>query len=64
VRVFSDGKRLLQRAIDGRWLQANGVVGLWPANTVDDDTIEVYTDETRSEVLLRWRRCACRPSAR
>jgi 5-methyltetrahydrofolate--homocysteine methyltransferase len=55
VRVFSDGKRLLQRAIDGRWLQANGVAGFWPANTVDDDTIAIYTDETRSEVLLHWR---------
>ncbi len=55
VRVFSDGKRLLQRAIDGRWLQANGVVGFWPANTVDEDTIAIYTDETRSQVLLHWR---------
>jgi len=54
TRVFSDGKRLLQRLIEGRWLQAGGVVGLYPANTVDDDTIEVYADETRSEVLLRW----------
>ena len=54
-RVFSDGKRLLQRAIEGRWLQAHGVMGLWPANTVDDDTIAVYTDETRREVLLHWR---------
>ena len=53
-RVFSDGKRLLQRAIEGRWLQAHGVLALLPANTVDDDTIEVYRDETRSEVLLRW----------
>jgi 5-methyltetrahydrofolate--homocysteine methyltransferase len=53
-RVFSDGKRLLQRAIEGRWLQAGGVVALLPANTVDDDTIEVYTDETRTEVALRW----------
>jgi len=55
VRVFSDGKRLLQRAIDGRWLQANGVAGFWPANTVDDDTIAIYTDETRTEVLMQWR---------
>jgi 5-methyltetrahydrofolate--homocysteine methyltransferase len=55
VRVFSDGKRLLQRVIEGRWLQANGVVGFWPANTVDDDTIELYTDETRSQVLMHWR---------
>jgi 5-methyltetrahydrofolate--homocysteine methyltransferase len=53
-RVFSDGKRLLQRLIEGRWLQASGVVCLLPANTVDDDTIEVYTDETRITVALRW----------
>jgi 5-methyltetrahydrofolate--homocysteine methyltransferase len=53
-RVFSDGKRLLQRLIEGRWLQAAGVIGLYPANTVDDDVIEVYADESRSEVLLRW----------
>ena len=53
-RVFSDGKRLLHRLIEGRWLQANGVIALLPANTVDDDTIEVYTDDTRSEVALRW----------
>jgi 5-methyltetrahydrofolate--homocysteine methyltransferase len=53
-RVFSDGKRLLHRLIEGRWLQANGVITLLPANTVDDDTIELYTDETRSEVALRW----------
>ena len=29
-------------------------MGFWPANTVDDDTIEIYTDESRSEVLLKW----------
>ena len=55
VRVFSDGKRLLQRAIEGRWLQASGVVGFWPANTVDDDTIAIYTDESRQQVLMHWR---------
>ena len=53
-RVFSDGRRMLQRLIEGRWLQAAGVVALLPANTVDDDTIEVYTDETRTEIALRW----------
>jgi len=53
-RVFSDGRRLLQRLIEGRWLQASGVVALLPANTVGDDTVEVYTDASRSEVALRW----------
>ncbi|WP_140627159.1 methionine synthase [Methylibium rhizosphaerae] len=53
-RVFSDGKRLLQRLIEGRWVTANGVIGLYPANTVNDDDIEIYTDESRSEVLMTW----------
>jgi 5-methyltetrahydrofolate--homocysteine methyltransferase len=54
TRVFSDGKRLLQRLIEGRWLTANGVISLLPANTVDDDTIEIYADESRERVLMRW----------
>ena len=53
-RVFSDGKRLLQRAIEGRWLRASGVLALLPANTVTDDTIEIYSDDKRSDVALRW----------
>src|SRR5690349_14033852 len=31
-RVFSDGKRMLQRLIEGRWLTASGIVGLYPAD--------------------------------
>ncbi|MEX8517893.1 MAG: methionine synthase [Leptothrix sp. (in: b-proteobacteria)] len=54
TRVHADALQMLQRAIDGRWLQANGVISLLPANTVDDDTIEIYADESRTEVLLRW----------
>jgi 5-methyltetrahydrofolate--homocysteine methyltransferase len=54
-RVLSDGQRLLKRLIQGRWLTANGVIGLFPANTVNDDDIEIYADETRSEVLMTWR---------
>ncbi len=54
TRVYADGKRLLERLVKGRWLQAQGVVGFWPANTVDDDTIEVYADESREQVLMRW----------
>jgi 5-methyltetrahydrofolate--homocysteine methyltransferase len=54
TRVFSDAKRLLQRAIEGRWLQAHGVVGLYPANAVHDDDIALYADESRLEPLLTW----------
>jgi 5-methyltetrahydrofolate--homocysteine methyltransferase len=54
VRVLSDGKRMLKRLIEGRWLQANGVLAFYPANTVNDDDIEIYTDETRTEVAMTW----------
>lgn len=54
-RVFSDGKAMLERVINGRWLQANAVLSFLPANTINDDDIEIYTDDTRTEVALVWR---------
>ncbi|MBX3607193.1 MAG: methionine synthase [Piscinibacter sp.] len=54
-RVLSDGQRMLRRLIEGRWLQASGVFGLYPAHSVNDDDIEIYTDESRTEVLMTWR---------
>ena len=54
-RVLSDGQRMLRRLIEGRWLSANGVIGLYPANTVNDDDIEIYSDESRTKVLMTWR---------
>ena len=54
-RVHSDGQRMLKRLIEGRWLTANGVIGLYPANTVNDDDLEIYTDASRTEVLMTWR---------
>ncbi len=53
TRVFADGQAMLKKIIDGRWLQANGVMALYPANSVGDD-IEFYTDESRTEVLTTW----------
>jgi 5-methyltetrahydrofolate--homocysteine methyltransferase len=54
TKVFAEGQALLKKIIDGRWLTANGVIALLPANTVNDDDIEVYTDETRSEVAFTY----------
>ena len=53
-RVLSDGQRMLGRLIAGRWLTANGVIALYPANTVDEDVIEIYRDASRTEVLMHW----------
>ncbi len=54
-KVLADGQALLQKIIDGRWLTANAVMGLYPANTVNDDDIALYTDESRSQVAMTWR---------
>ena len=54
VRLFDDAKRMLKRLIEGRWLSANGVLGLYPAHAVNDDDIELYADESRDKVVLTW----------
>ncbi|MGN6389802.1 MAG: methionine synthase, partial [Burkholderiaceae bacterium] len=53
-KVFEEGQALLKQVLEGRWLTANGVIALLPANTVNDDDIEIYTDDTRSEVAFTW----------
>ncbi|WP_415842211.1 methionine synthase, partial [Paracidovorax anthurii] len=52
-RVFADGQAMLKRLIEGRWLQASGVMALLPANSVGDD-IAFYTDESRTQVAMTW----------
>jgi 5-methyltetrahydrofolate--homocysteine methyltransferase len=52
-KVYADGLAMLKKIIEGRWLSANAVVGLYPANAVGDD-IQLYTDESRSTVALTW----------
>ncbi len=51
--VFREGQAMLERIVKGRWLTANAVFGIWPANSVGDD-IEIYADESRSRVLMTW----------
>jgi len=53
-KVFSEAQAMLKKIIDGRWLTANGVVALHPANRVHDDDIEIYTDETREQVAFTY----------
>ena len=52
--VFVEGQAMLKRIVEGRWLTANGVIALLPANSVGDD-IELYADESRTSVALTWR---------
>jgi 5-methyltetrahydrofolate--homocysteine methyltransferase len=54
-KLYDDGQAMLDRLIEEKWLRANGVVGLFPANTVNHDDIEVYADESRAEVVTTLR---------
>jgi 5-methyltetrahydrofolate--homocysteine methyltransferase len=54
TKVFAEAQTMLKKIIDGRWLSASGVIALMPANTVHDDDIEIYTDESRQEVAFTW----------
>jgi len=54
TKVYEEGRAMLQKIVEGRWLTANGVIALLPANTVNDDDIEIYTDDTREEVAFTW----------
>ncbi|WP_109510986.1 methionine synthase [Mycolicibacter kumamotonensis] len=49
-KLYDDAQQMLDRAIAEKWLTANAVIGFFPANAVGDD-VEVYTDESRTEVL-------------
>ncbi|MCL4815102.1 MAG: methionine synthase [Flavobacteriales bacterium] len=50
-KLFNDAQKMLQKIISENWLTANAVVGIFPANTVNDDDIEIYTNENRNETL-------------
>ena len=51
--LFSDAQEMLERIISEKWLTANGVIGLWPANADGDDII-VYKDENRDKEAARF----------
>ncbi|MGB0567698.1 MAG: methionine synthase [Alteromonas macleodii] len=47
--LFNDANAMLDKVIEENSLQAKGVIGLFPANRVNDD-VEIYTDESRNQV--------------
>jgi 5-methyltetrahydrofolate--homocysteine methyltransferase len=54
-KVLADGQAMLQKIIEGRWITANAVLGLYPANSVNDDDIALYTNASRQQVAMTWR---------
>ncbi|BEI39992.1 methionine synthase [Polynucleobacter sp. HIN8] len=52
-RVYQDAQAMLEKLIKGQWLQADAIIGLFPANS-DGDDILLYADEERSQPFLVW----------
>ncbi|RNI31531.1 methionine synthase [Rufibacter latericius] len=55
TKLYADAQALLKRIVDEKLLTANGVAGLFPANSIGDDDVEIYTDEARTEILTHFR---------
>ena len=51
-KLYEDAQHMLDSIIAGKWLTARAVIGLFPANTVGEDDIGLYTDETRHGELM------------
>ena len=49
-KIFDDANKLLDGIVNNKLLTANGIIGLFPANAIEDD-IEIYTDESRKGIL-------------
>jgi 5-methyltetrahydrofolate--homocysteine methyltransferase len=53
-KVFEDAQAMLKKMVEGRWLTASAVIGLYPANRLGDDDIALYADESRQQPVLVW----------
>ncbi|MEN8213935.1 MAG: methionine synthase [Pseudomonadota bacterium] len=49
-KLFADAEAMLRQVVAEKWLRASAVVGLFPANAAADD-VEVYSDESRGELV-------------
>jgi len=52
-KVYREGQAMLQRILAEQRYTAKAVLGFWPANSVGD-SVEVYADESRSQVLTTF----------
>ncbi|MBN9351005.1 MAG: methionine synthase [Chitinophagaceae bacterium] len=46
-KLFEDAQALLKKIIDEKWLTANGVIGIWEAEAVADDSVVISTPEEK-----------------
>ncbi|MGQ0619786.1 MAG: methionine synthase [Panacagrimonas sp.] len=52
-KLYADAQTMLDRIIEGKWISASGVIGLFPANQVGGDDVAIYADETYATEIAR-----------
>jgi 5-methyltetrahydrofolate--homocysteine methyltransferase len=53
--LFADAQQMLHQLIQENWLTAKGIVGIFPANTINDDDIQLTTDNGQPITFLTLR---------
>ena len=53
-KLFESGQKMLDQIVAEKWFTAKAVIGLFPANATEDDSVIVYHDETRSSEAARF----------
>lgn len=51
-KLFKDAQAMLDKIVNEQWLTAKAVIGFYPANSINDDDIELYADDQRNEVKM------------
>lgn len=57
TNLFNDAQEILAKIISEKWFTAKGIIGIFPANQINDDDIEL-SDESREYQLLTLRQQA------
>lgn len=45
TNLFEDAQKMLQQIVSEKWLTAKGILGIFPANTINDDDIQICQTE-------------------
>ncbi|MCW9015799.1 MAG: methionine synthase, partial [Kangiellaceae bacterium] len=50
TKLYDDAQAMLKKIVDEKWLTAKAVIGFYPANSIDHDDVEIYSDDSRNNV--------------
>ena len=62
TKLFNDAQAMLKKIISEKWLEARAVIGIYPANTINEDDIAVYENEKQIATLHTIRQQSKKPA--